>query len=98
MFTSVVLLCFVFFANSIRKAKSTWDKLRKERDFHRMHHRRVVQEKNALLVDMKRLKKVRFFLINANLEINRVEFSFQILCKFQINCINASSSMYRTFC
>lgn len=40
-----------------RDAKSTWNKLRKERDFHRMHHRRVVQEKNRLAVDMKRLKK-----------------------------------------
>lgn len=39
------------------KAKSTWDKLRKERDFHRLHHRRVVQEKNQLIMDMKRLKK-----------------------------------------
>eukprot|EP01006_Ploeotia_vitrea_P046540 TRINITY_DN67032_c2_g1_i1.p1 TRINITY_DN67032_c2_g1~~TRINITY_DN67032_c2_g1_i1.p1 ORF type:complete len:643 (+),score=375.74 TRINITY_DN67032_c2_g1_i1:56-1984(+) len=39
------------------KARSTWDKLRKERDFHRMHHRRVVQEKNKLITDMKRLKK-----------------------------------------
>merc|ERR1719460_2852919 len=39
------------------KAKGTWDKFRKERDFHRMHHKRVVQEKNKLLVDLKRLKK-----------------------------------------
>merc|ERR1719159_900572 len=39
------------------KAKATWDKFRKERDFHRMHHRRVVQEKNKLLVDLKRLKR-----------------------------------------
>merc|ERR1719476_474106 len=39
------------------KAKQTWDKFRKERDFHRMHHRRVVQEKNKLIVDIKRLKK-----------------------------------------
>jgi uncharacterized protein (DUF3084 family) len=31
--------------------------LRKERDFHRMHHKRVVQEKNKLLSDIKRLKK-----------------------------------------
>ena len=38
------------------KAKGTWDKFRKERDFHRMHHRRVVQEKNTLIRDMKRLK------------------------------------------
>jgi WD40 repeat protein len=39
------------------KAKQTWDKLRKERDFHRMHHRRVVQEKNKLIIDLKRLKR-----------------------------------------
>ena len=31
-------------ANSIAaKASSTWDTFRKERDFHRMHHKRVVQ-------------------------------------------------------
>merc|ERR1719305_1130186 len=36
---------------------TTGDKFRKERDFHRMHHRRVVQEKNKLLVDLKRLKR-----------------------------------------
>eukprot|EP00928_Gymnodinium_smaydae_P047253 TRINITY_DN31522_c0_g1_i1.p1 TRINITY_DN31522_c0_g1~~TRINITY_DN31522_c0_g1_i1.p1 ORF type:complete len:627 (+),score=127.17 TRINITY_DN31522_c0_g1_i1:232-1881(+) len=40
-----------------RKAKESWDKFRKERDFHRMHHRRVVQEKNRLIIDLKRLKK-----------------------------------------
>lgn len=38
------------------KARSTYDKLRKERDFHRMHHKRVVQEKNKLIHDIKRLK------------------------------------------
>jgi WD40 repeat protein len=38
-------------------AKASWDKFRKERDFHRMHHRRVVQEKNRLIIDLKRLKK-----------------------------------------
>ena len=38
------------------KAKSTWDRFRKERDFHKMHHKRVVQEKNKLVVDLKRLK------------------------------------------
>ena len=32
------------------KAKESWDKFRKERDYHRMHHRRVVQEKNKLIV------------------------------------------------
>ena len=29
----------------------------KERDFHRMHHKRVGQEKNKLLTDIKRLRK-----------------------------------------
>ena len=38
------------------KATSTWDKFRKERDFHRMQHRRVGQEKNKLVTDLKRLK------------------------------------------
>ncbi|CAM9198454.1 unnamed protein product [Discosporangium mesarthrocarpum] len=39
------------------RAQSTWDKFRKERDFHRMHHQRVVQEKAKLVGDLKRLKK-----------------------------------------
>jgi len=38
------------------RAQSTWDKFRKERDFHRMHHKRVVQEKNKLIDDLKRLR------------------------------------------
>lgn len=38
------------------KARATWDKFRKERDFHKMHHKRVVQEKNKLITDLKRLK------------------------------------------
>ena len=38
------------------KAQATWDKFRKERDFHRMHHHRVVQEKNKLIDDLKRLR------------------------------------------
>ncbi|XP_046846640.1 sperm-associated antigen 16 protein-like isoform X2 [Xenia sp. Carnegie-2017] len=32
-------------------------RLRKERDFHRMHHKRVVQEKDKLIDDLRRLKK-----------------------------------------
>ncbi|KAA0152416.1 hypothetical protein FNF29_03982 [Cafeteria roenbergensis] len=39
------------------RARSTWDQFRKERDFHRMHHKRVVQEKTKLLIDLKRLKR-----------------------------------------
>ncbi|XP_053554779.1 sperm-associated antigen 16 protein [Bombina bombina] len=38
------------------KAKESMIKLQKERDFHRMHHKRVAQEKNKLINDIKRLK------------------------------------------
>ncbi|XP_076130199.1 sperm-associated antigen 16 protein [Alosa pseudoharengus] len=39
------------------KAAETLVKLNKERDFHRLQHKRVVQEKNRLIEDIKRLKK-----------------------------------------
>ncbi|CAM9197788.1 unnamed protein product, partial [Phaeothamnion confervicola] len=39
------------------RAQATWDKFRRERDFHRLHHKRVAQEKARLVVDMKRLQK-----------------------------------------
>lgn len=45
------------FKEAAEKAKQTFVRLRKERDFHRMHHKRVVQEKNRLITDIKRLKK-----------------------------------------
>ncbi|GAQ78248.1 WD-40 repeat domain-containing protein [Klebsormidium nitens] len=38
------------------KTRESWDKIRKERDSHRMHHKRVAQEKNKLITDIKRLK------------------------------------------
>lgn len=38
------------------RAQATWDKFRKERDYHRMHHQRVVQEKNKLIDDIRRLR------------------------------------------
>uniref|UniRef100_A0A8C3JHN0 Sperm-associated antigen 16 protein n=1 Tax=Calidris pygmaea TaxID=425635 RepID=A0A8C3JHN0_9CHAR len=38
------------------KAKEAFLKMQKERDFHRMHHKRVIQEKNRLICDIKRLK------------------------------------------
>ncbi|XP_009987462.1 PREDICTED: sperm-associated antigen 16 protein, partial [Tauraco erythrolophus] len=38
------------------KAKEAFLKMQKERDFHQMHHKRVVQEKNRLICDLKRLK------------------------------------------
>ena len=31
-------------------------RMRKERDYHRMHHNRVAQEKNKLINDIKRMK------------------------------------------
>ncbi|GBG88823.1 hypothetical protein CBR_g48437 [Chara braunii] len=39
------------------KARVMWEKFRKERDFHRMHHKRVTQEKNRLILDVKRLRE-----------------------------------------
>ncbi|KAM8791706.1 sperm-associated antigen 16 protein [Rhynchonycteris naso] len=38
------------------KAREDLLKTQKERDFHRMHHRRVIQEKNKLINDLKGLK------------------------------------------
>nr|XP_021142291.1 sperm-associated antigen 16 protein isoform X2 [Columba livia] len=38
------------------KAKEAYLKMQKERDFHRMHHKRVSQEKDRLICDIKRLK------------------------------------------
>ncbi|XP_056302663.1 sperm-associated antigen 16 protein [Danio aesculapii] len=39
------------------EAGETIIKLQRERDFHRMQHKRVVQEKNRLIEDVKKLKK-----------------------------------------
>lgn len=39
-----------------RKVKEEYVKMKKERDYHRMHHNRVAQEKNKLITDIKRLK------------------------------------------
>ena len=38
------------------KAREMYVKLRGERDFHRLHHRRVSQEKNRLINDLRQLK------------------------------------------
>ncbi|XP_053326817.1 sperm-associated antigen 16 protein isoform X2 [Spea bombifrons] len=45
------------FKTAARKAKESILKLQKERDFHRMHHKRVAQEKNKIINDMKKLKE-----------------------------------------
>ncbi|XP_078486906.1 sperm-associated antigen 16 protein [Ciona intestinalis] len=45
------------YMTAANKAKDTHVKLQKERDFHRINHKRAVQEKNRLITDIKRLKK-----------------------------------------
>jgi len=45
------------FKDAAMTAKETHLKLRKERDFHRMHHKRVVQEKDKLVNEIKRMKQ-----------------------------------------
>jgi hypothetical protein len=44
------------FRNVAAKTRGMFEKLRKERDFHKMHHKRVVQEKNKLIEEIKKLK------------------------------------------
>ncbi|XP_056352688.1 sperm-associated antigen 16 protein isoform X1 [Oenanthe melanoleuca] len=44
------------YKQSVTKTEEALQKMQRERDFHRMHHNRVVQEKNRLIADMKRLK------------------------------------------
>lgn len=44
------------FKTAAEKAKEEYVKMRKERDYHRMHHHRVAQEKNKLVNDLKRVK------------------------------------------
>ncbi|KAG7379416.1 hypothetical protein PHYPSEUDO_008654 [Phytophthora pseudosyringae] len=39
------------------KAKGTWDKFRHQRDVHKMHHQRVLQEKEALSVKIRKLER-----------------------------------------
>lgn len=43
--------------NIANQARESWEKLKRERDYHRMHHSRVLQEKEILIRDLKRLKK-----------------------------------------
>lgn len=40
------------------KTKATYDKLLKERDFHKMHHQRVQQEKKKLNGEIEKLNKL----------------------------------------
>lgn len=41
----------------MERMTSTYTTLKKERDFHRMHHNRVMQEKNRLVGDLKHMRK-----------------------------------------
>ena len=65
------------------KAKATWDKFKKQRDYHRMHHRRVVQEKDKLVGDIKRLKK----------QITQFEPALAMMRKKYESAINSSMMM-----
>ena len=40
------------------KAKGTWDQLKREKQHHRMHHKRVLNEKKALNEDINKLKNL----------------------------------------
>ncbi|KAL9848801.1 sperm-associated antigen 16 protein [Geothlypis trichas] len=44
------------YRQTVNKVEEALLKMEKERDFHRMHHKRVLQEKNRLVCDLKRLK------------------------------------------
>ncbi|CAO2624887.1 Sperm-associated antigen 16 protein [Lemmus lemmus] len=44
------------FKQAAERAREDLLKTQKERDFHRMHHKRIVQEKNKLISDLKGLK------------------------------------------
>lgn len=44
--------------NYANKIKMTWEKLRKERDYHRLHHSRVQQEKGKLNQEIEKMKGV----------------------------------------
>lgn len=45
------------YKEAARIAKEKYVGLKKECDYHRMHHRRVLQEKNKLMVDIKKLQQ-----------------------------------------
>ena len=44
-----------------RQCKERYVRMQKERDYHRMHHRRVTQEKNKLITDIKKYVEQYFF-------------------------------------
>lgn len=45
---------------SAESAKATWDKLKKEKEYHMMHHKRVQEEKERLFKDIEKLKALHF--------------------------------------
>lgn len=42
------------YQKNVKHSKEVLLRVQKERDYHRMHHRRVLQEKEKLLTDLKR--------------------------------------------
>lgn len=47
----------LLFSFACSKLQDNSSKLKKERDFHRMHHKRVGQEKNKLIVELKQTQE-----------------------------------------
>ena len=59
------------------QAKETYVRLRKERDFHRMHHKRVLQEKSKLIADLQRVQvRFRLFISTLFLSLSCSKLSF----------------------
>ena len=55
MYTIILCVCVcVCVYVCFRQCKERYVRTQKERDYHRMHHRRVMQEKNKLITDVKR--------------------------------------------
>ncbi|BFZ22703.1 hypothetical protein BsWGS_25742 [Bradybaena similaris] len=67
----------VKFRNAAEEAKEIYLKVKKQRDFHRMHHNRVVQEKNKLIDDIKRLKQ-HYSQYTPNMEAMKVRYEAAI--------------------
>ena len=53
------------------KAKSTWEKLRKERDFHKTHKNRIEKEKVQISENIKKLQELQYQYEDKIQELNK---------------------------
>lgn len=60
------------------EAKSQWESLRKERDFHKDNHKKTVEEKEKISQDIKQLKKLHE---DFSLKIIDLKQKYENLCK-----------------